>query len=126
MTINPIHKSRDVVAETMERITRARGAIHPSDAHRLTSLLSAFWRDELHRELELRVGRRMTEGLSEAELDEFDAVSIDDEAALQWIEGYVPHYRQIVSEETEQLVMETADAFASVGTAAEWEDDAHV
>lgn len=126
MTITPIQRSRDVVAETMERITRARGAIHPSDAHRLTSLLNAFWRDELHGELELRLGRRMTEGLSGAELDEFDAVSTDDEAAWQWIEGPVQHYRQIVSEEIERLVADTADAFASVGTAAEWEEDAHV
>ena len=125
MTTTPIEKRRDVVAETMERITRARGSIHPQEARQLESLLTAFWRDELHGELELRVGRRMTEGLSGDQLDEFDAVSLDDAAALRWIETFVPHYRQIVSEETERLVAEVAIAFASVRTAAEWEVDAH-
>lgn len=117
---------RDVVAETMERITNTRGHVRPHEAPELEALVSAFWRDELYGELELRVGRRMVEGLSEVQLAEFDAISCDDaDASLRWIESFVPNYRLIVAEETQALVVEAANAFAQVDPSSEWGADAH-
>ncbi len=47
-------------------------------------------------ELEIRIGERISRGLSPAQLAEFDAITDPAEAA-QWLEANRPDYREIVS-----------------------------
>lgn len=49
----------------------------------------------IYDELELRVGTRLSEGLTDEQLDEFEAI-IDhkDEVVNPWIERFVPDYKQ--------------------------------
>ena len=46
-------------------------------------------------ELEIRIGERISEGLSEAQLEEFDHIT-DQAAAAEWLEKNRPDYRDIV------------------------------
>lgn len=59
----------------------------------------------IYNELELRVGTRLSEGLTDEQLDEFEAI-IDhkDEIVNPWIERFVPDYRQ--QESFQRLVTE--------------------
>ena len=47
-------------------------------------------------ELELRIGERISKGLSEEQLIEFDAIT-DQAEAIKWLEKNRPDYREIVS-----------------------------
>lgn len=57
--------------------------------------------------LQLRVGTRLSEDLTDEQLDAFDAVveSASDkaEAGAKWLEENHPHYKAIVNEETARL-----------------------
>lgn len=76
-------------------------------------LVVRAWRDTLYPELEGRVGERLSVGLSDAQLDEFEAlVDADNEdGASQWLTDNVPHYPQIVAEEFDRLIGEAVDWF---------------
>lgn len=53
------------------------------------------FKEHIYSELELRVGTRLSEGLSEAQLTEFESfVDRDDEKVLSWISQYVPNYQE--------------------------------
>lgn len=67
--------------------------------------------------LELRVGTRLSEGLSEAQLAEFEeltpapgdtqeAAQAKQAQALQWLETNRPNYKDVVAEEMEKLKQE--------------------
>lgn len=77
-------------------------------------LVAGAWRDTLYPELESRVGARLTVGLTDAQLNEFEALvdSDDDEGAARWLADHVPLYPQIVAEELESLIGEAVDWFA--------------
>lgn len=62
----------------------------------------------LYEELELRVGTRLSEGMSEQKLQEFeDFIDANDQnGAMQWLEANRPDYRQVVSEELEKIRQE--------------------
>ncbi len=62
----------------------------------------------LYDELELRVGTRLSDGMSAKLLREFDTlVETGDEAgALKWLETNRPDYQQVVAEELERLRQE--------------------
>lgn len=59
----------------------------------------------LYEELELRVGTRLSEGMSDEQLGEFEKlIDSDDQAgALKWLETNRPNYKQVVAEELEKL-----------------------
>ena len=52
--------------------------------------------DYIQEELEIRIGERISRGLSEVQLNEFDMISDPAEAA-EWLEKNRPDYREIVS-----------------------------
>lgn len=54
--------------------------------------------ETMEEELEIRVGRRCSEGLSVKELYEFESLS-DPEEITTWLEKHVPNFRVIVTEE---------------------------
>jgi hypothetical protein len=64
----------------------------------------------LYEELELRVGTRLSEGLSDDQLKEFEKLidAKDEAGALRWLETNRPNYKQVVAEELENLKQEVA------------------
>ena len=62
----------------------------------------------LYEELELRVGTRLSEGMSKEQLKAFEALidSDDEEGAMQWLQTNRPNYREVVAEELEKLRQE--------------------
>lgn len=58
--------------------------------------------DYIQEELEVRIGARISKGLSEVQLAEFDAISDPMEAA-KWLEKNRPDYREIVNRTIAEL-----------------------
>ena len=58
--------------------------------------------EEYQEELEVRIGERISEGLPEELLDEFDRIDDPDEATA-WLERNRPDYREIVEEENRKM-----------------------
>jgi hypothetical protein len=58
--------------------------------------------------LEMRVGMRLAEQMTDAQLDEFEQfINRNDEAgALHWLETNFPHYKEVVADEFEKLKVE--------------------
>ena len=62
----------------------------------------------LYEELELRVGTRLSEGMSDDQLGEFEKLieGNDEQGALGWLEKNRPNYKDVVAEELEKLKKE--------------------
>lgn len=62
----------------------------------------------IYETLELRVGMRLAEQMTDAQLDEFEGfIDRQDEAgALHWLETNFPDYKKVVAEELEKLKSE--------------------
>ena len=58
--------------------------------------------DYAQEELEVRIGEKISEGMSEEKLAEFDAIE-DQELAIKWLEENRPDYREIVAAVVEGL-----------------------
>ena len=52
--------------------------------------------DYVQEELEVRIGERISEGLSEVQLNQFDLIT-DQAEATKWLEANRPDYRDIVA-----------------------------
>ena len=52
--------------------------------------------DYIQEELEVRIGERISKGLTEAQLSEFDTIT-DQAEATKWLEQNRPDYREIVT-----------------------------
>lgn len=59
----------------------------------------------IYETLEMRVGTRLAERMSDQQLDEFEAFidSNDEAGAFHWLETNFPNYKQVVAEEFEKL-----------------------
>src|SRR3990167_10634253 len=59
----------------------------------------------IYETLETRVGMRLAEKMSDAQLDEFEGFidTNDEKAALKWLETNFPHYPKVVAEELDKL-----------------------
>ena len=64
--------------------------------------------EHLLEELEMRVGTRLSEGMSDEKLAEFEKLieARDEKGALAWLESHRPDYKKVVSEELERLKKE--------------------
>ncbi len=62
----------------------------------------------IYETLEMRVGMKLAEQMSNEQLDEFERyINAQDEAgALKWLETNFPNYKQVVAEELEKLKAE--------------------
>ncbi|MEK9196232.1 MAG: DUF5663 domain-containing protein [Patescibacteria group bacterium] len=62
----------------------------------------------IYEQLELRVGTRLASGMTDAQLDEFEALinSQDEAGALKWLETNFPNYKDVVANELEKLKLE--------------------
>ncbi|MBQ3296973.1 hypothetical protein IJH01_02530 [Candidatus Saccharibacteria bacterium] len=61
--------------------------------------------DYLQEELEVRIGERISRGLSEVQLNEFDMIT-DQAEATKWLEKNRPDYRDIVTRTIEEMKAE--------------------
>ncbi|MBQ9017462.1 hypothetical protein IJ118_00070 [Candidatus Saccharibacteria bacterium] len=61
--------------------------------------------DYVQNELEVRIGMRISKGLTDAQLAEFDAITEQAEAT-KWLEKNRPDYREIVSRTIEEMKTE--------------------
>lgn len=75
----------------------------------------------IYETLELRVGMRLAQQMTDAQLDEFEAFieRNDESGALQWLESNFPNYKQVVSEELEKLKSEVSQAAPQILAAAQ-------
>jgi hypothetical protein len=62
----------------------------------------------IYETLELRVGMKLAEQMTDEQLDEFEGfIDRNDEAgALKWLETNFPHYKEVVADELEKLKSE--------------------
>ena len=74
--------------------------------------LSAMPEDEkqkflayIQEELEVRIGERISQGLTEVQLNEFDMIE-DQAEATKWLEQNRPDYRDIVTQTIEEMKAE--------------------
>lgn len=56
----------------------------------------------IQEELEIRIGERISRGLTETQLNEFDMITTQEEAA-NWLEKNRPDYREIVNRTIAEL-----------------------
>ncbi|MDL9978651.1 DUF5663 domain-containing protein [Microbacterium sp. ASV49] len=107
---------RDPVEETYALIVE-RLESSPSPAAPILSMetVAAAWHEVLAQILQLRVGERLSTGMTSAQLDEFEQLIDDDQddAAQAWLEENAPHYPQVVDHVMTALVVEAADWFGS-------------
>lgn len=61
--------------------------------------------DYIQEELEVRIGERISKGLTEEQLNEFDMIT-DQAEATAWLERNRPDYRDIVARTIEELKAE--------------------
>ena len=61
--------------------------------------------DYIQEELETRIGERISEGLTEVQLNEFDMIT-DQNEATKWLKENRPDYREIVNRTIEELKSE--------------------
>lgn len=62
----------------------------------------------IYETLELRVGMRLAEKMTDAQLDEFETFidRNDEEGALHWLETNFPNYKDVVADELDKLKQE--------------------
>ncbi|MBQ6510651.1 hypothetical protein IJI94_01660 [Candidatus Saccharibacteria bacterium] len=58
--------------------------------------------DYAQEELEVRIGEKISEGLSEEQLSEFDAIE-NQNLAVEWLEKNRPDYKEIVATVVDEL-----------------------
>lgn len=68
--------------------------------------------EHLLEELEMRVGTRLSEGMSDDQLSEFEKLieARDEQGALAWLEDNRPNYKAVVGEELERLKQEVSSS----------------
>jgi archaellum component FlaC len=73
------------------------GALPPAEKNKMLA--------HIYETLEMRVGMKLAEKMTNEQLDEFEAfIDRNDEAgALKWLETNFPNYKQVVAEELETL-----------------------
>lgn len=76
------------------------GSLPPAEKNKMLA--------HIYETLELRVGMKLAEQMTDAQLDEFESfIDKNDEAgALKWLETNFPNYKDVVAEELEKLKSE--------------------
>jgi predicted RNA-binding Zn ribbon-like protein len=77
----------------------------------------------IYETLEMRVGVRLAEQMSNEQLDEFEGfIDGNDEAgALKWLESNFPDYKQVVADELEKLKTEVKASAPQIVAASQGE-----
>ena len=80
----------------------------------------------IYETLELRVGMKLAENMSDAQLDEFEALmdNGNEAGALTWLETNVPNYKDVVAAELEVLKSEIKQTAPMILAAAQEQEQA--
>lgn len=80
----------------------------------------------IYETLEMRVGMRLAEQMTNEQLDEFESfIDRNDEAgALKWLETNFPNYKQVVAEELDKLKAEIKQAAPQIVAASQQQNQA--
>lgn len=75
----------------------------------------------IYERLEMNVGMRLAERMTDSQLDEFEGfIDRNDEAgALRWLETNFPNYKQVVAEELEKLKVEISQSAPQILAASQ-------
>jgi len=75
----------------------------------------------IYERLEMNVGMRLAEKMTDPQLDEFEAFidRNDEPGALKWLEANFPNYKDVVAEELEKLKVEVRQAAPQILSAAQ-------
>ncbi len=75
----------------------------------------------IYERLEMNVGMRLAEKMTDAQLDEFEGFidRNDESGALRWLETNFPNYKDVVAEELEKLKTEVQQAAPHILAAAQ-------
>lgn len=89
------------------------GSLPPAEKNRMLS--------HIYETLEMRVGMKLAQRMTNQQLDEFEAfIDRNDEAgALKWLETNFPNYKQVVAEELEALKSEIKTAAPQIVAASQ-------
>lgn len=89
------------------------GTLPPAEKNRMLA--------HIYETLEMRVGMRLAEQMTNEQLDEFERfIDANDEAgALKWLETNFPNYKNVVAEELEKLKAEIKTAAPQIVAASQ-------
>lgn len=75
----------------------------------------------IYETLEMRVGMKLAERMTNAQLDEFEMFidNKDEAGALKWLETNFPNYKQVVADELESLKVEVKQAAPQIVAASQ-------
>lgn len=75
----------------------------------------------IYETLEMRVGMKLAEQMSNEQLDEFESYidRNDEPGALKWLEANFPGYKQVVADELEKLKIEIRSAAPQIVAASQ-------
>jgi predicted RNA-binding Zn ribbon-like protein len=88
------------------------GGLPPEEKNRMLA--------HIYETLEMRVGMKLAEQMTNEQLDEFESfIDKNDEAgALKWLETNFPNYKQVVADELEKLKLEIKASAPQIVAAA--------
>ncbi len=77
----------------------------------------------IYETLEMRVGMRLADQMTDQQLDEFERYfeAKDDAGAFKWLEGNFPNYKDIVQQEFDKLKVEVAETAPQILATAQAE-----
>lgn len=89
------------------------GSLPPEEKNRMLA--------QIYETLEMRVGMKLAEQMSDTQLDEFEGyINRNDEAgALKWLETNFPNYKDVVAQELEKLKDEVKQAAPQIVAAVQ-------
>lgn len=89
------------------------GNLSPEDKNKMLA--------HIYETLEMRVGMKLAEQMSNEQLDEFEGfIDRNDEAgALRWLETNFPDYKQVVADQLDQLKSEIKQAAPQIMAASQ-------
>jgi hypothetical protein len=79
----------------------------------------------IYETLEMRVGTRLAEKMTEAQMTEFEQYiqNNDEQGAFHWLEANFPNYKEVVAEEFEKLKGEIKGVSADIVAASQADAD---
>jgi len=89
------------------------GALPPAEKNKMLG--------HIYETLEMRVGMKLAEQMSNEQLDEFESFidKNDEPGALKWLETNFPNYKQVVADELEKLKTEIKSAAPQILAASQ-------